>query len=259
LSSYYQYRTQETYFLPAFYLFVITTLPLYYIRRPCLTYSIPPVALQATIANIGTGQSCARDYRPYTSPCTYLAISSYYTLILDFQPQSRTGNLRKRGPSAPIDNLHIDKNPRTSVFPTSQAEHLILQARDLLIQAYSVTTSREQQTRLLDLVEVFREYTELGCIRHTLTILATQIANLEQTSRKIELQARQNQQKQPKTVPNTWAKVASLATTAAPIASVTILHVTSHSIRIGTTPRGVSEGSEYMVALKCRIAFFFSL
>jgi hypothetical protein len=82
LSSYYhEHRTQETYFLPAFYLLVIITLPLYYIRRLCLTYSIPPVALQATIANIGTGRPRARDYRPYTPPCTYLAISSYYSFF----------------------------------------------------------------------------------------------------------------------------------------------------------------------------------
>lgn len=97
-------------------------------------------------------------------------------LNIDFQPQSRIGNstknLRKRGPSSVIDNARIDKTPRPSTIPTSQAEYLILQARDLLLQAYSVTNSREQQTRLLDLVEVFREYTELGRIRHTSTILA---------------------------------------------------------------------------------------
>jgi hypothetical protein len=57
---------------------VIITLPLYYIRRLCLIYSIPPVALQAIIANIGTGRPRARNYRPYTPPYTYLAISSYY-------------------------------------------------------------------------------------------------------------------------------------------------------------------------------------
>jgi hypothetical protein len=89
LSSYYQHRTQETYFLPAFYLFVITTLPLYHVRRLCLTYSIPPVALQATIANIGPGRPCARDYRPYTPPCTYLAISSYYTRYYFSKASSR--------------------------------------------------------------------------------------------------------------------------------------------------------------------------
>ena len=129
--------------------------------------------------------------------------------------QSRNIPNRKRGPSSPIHNP-IDKSARTS-HPTNStnANALILEARDLLIQAYSLTGSRDQQARLLDLVEVFREYTEQGRIRHTSTILASQISNLEQATRKIEKQARQakNQQPtqpeapQPSTKP-TWAKVA---------------------------------------------------
>ena len=110
--------------------------------------------------------------------------------------QSRNAPNRKRGPSSPIDNP-IDKSVRTSNLTNStNANALILQARDLLIQAYSLTSSRDQQARLLDLVEVFREYTEQGRIRHTSTILASQIANLEQATRKIENQARQAKNQQ---------------------------------------------------------------
>jgi hypothetical protein len=64
-----------------------------------------------------------------------------------------------------------------------------LQAKDLIVQAYSLTT-HDKQARLLDLLEVFHEYTEKRQIRHIVTILATQVANLKQTSRKIENQAR---------------------------------------------------------------------
>ena len=43
--------------------------------------------------------------------------------------------------------------------PTKEA---IRQARDLIIKALSLTESYEEQSRLLDLIEVFREYTEKG-------------------------------------------------------------------------------------------------
>ena len=62
----------------------------------------------------------------------------------DFQPQQGSLN-KKRGPSSPIDN-RIDKNPKnsTTIIPNSHANNLILQARDLLIQAYTLTKSRDQ-------------------------------------------------------------------------------------------------------------------
>jgi hypothetical protein len=107
------------------------------------------------------------------------------------QTQSRNFPNRKRPNSG--DNLgsHIDKEPRTTTSENNPTTALILEARDLLVKAYSTTQNRNTQTRLLDLLEIFREYTENGQIRHTSTILATQVANLEQTARKIELQARQ--------------------------------------------------------------------
>ncbi|PMD65270.1 uncharacterized protein K444DRAFT_519378, partial [Hyaloscypha bicolor E] len=42
-------------------------------------------------------------------------------------------------------------------------------------------------SRLLDLVEIFREYTEFGCICYTSTLLASQVANLENTTKRIEI------------------------------------------------------------------------
>jgi hypothetical protein len=74
--------------------------------------------------------------------------------------------IRKRGLSASsTTNLHINKEPRTSNTSPSQtksARELVLQARDLLVQAYAHTKSRDEQSKLLDLLEVFREYTEKG-------------------------------------------------------------------------------------------------
>ncbi|KAE8440280.1 hypothetical protein EG329_011054, partial [Mollisiaceae sp. DMI_Dod_QoI] len=70
---------------------------------------------------------------------------------------------RKRGPSSPVHSPHTDKNPRTSPdLGLDQSSQLVLQARDLLVRAYTVTGSRDKQARLLDLLEVFREYTEQG-------------------------------------------------------------------------------------------------
>ncbi len=114
---------------------------------------------------------------------------------------------RKRGPSLANPFNRPTKEPRTSTQQnspansTNSAQDLILNARDLLVQAYSASKSRLEQAKLLDLLEIFREYTEKGVIQKTSSILATQVANLEQASRKIENQTRQN---------STWAKIAQI-------------------------------------------------
>jgi hypothetical protein len=125
----------------------------------------------------------------------------------------------KRGPTNPtIDNHHIDKTPRINTnfdgkyhqsqtfFQGSQnnktsSQKLVLEARDLLVKAYSATKSREEQAKLLDLLEIFREYTEHNRVKNTSSILASQVANLERASKKIESQAKTT----------TWAKVATEA------------------------------------------------
>ena len=50
--------------------------------------------------------------------------------------------------------------------------------------------SRDEQARILDLLEIFREYTEKGRIRHASTLLASQVANLENATRRLETQSR---------------------------------------------------------------------
>ena len=101
--------------------------------------------------------------------------------------QSRIPN-RKRPTSGSNFGTYINKEPRiATTLGNNPTIDLILEARDLIVKAYLTTQNRNIQARLLDLLEVFREYTENGQICHTSTILATQVANLEQTARKIEL------------------------------------------------------------------------
>jgi hypothetical protein len=66
----------------------------------------------------------------------------------------------------------------------------VLQARDLLLKACSSCKAHDRQSRLLDLLEIFREYTEFGRVRHTSTLLASQVANLEKAIQRIEKQAK---------------------------------------------------------------------
>ena len=72
--------------------------------------------------------------------------------------------------------LNIDDNTTTT------AREAILKARDLIVYAYS-KTPRDQQSKLLDLLEIFREYTESGNITKASSIITTQIANLENATR----------------------------------------------------------------------------
>jgi hypothetical protein len=149
------------------------------------------------------------DWSPSSDPLggsSFENTLSTNTAYLDrLQPQSRIQQSRKRGQSTIQEppTKEARRQPPTSQ-PTSASQDLVLQARDLLVSAYSASNSRAEQTQLLDLLGVFREYTESGLVRKTTSLLATQIANLEQTSRKIELQAKTNQ---------SWAKVAAITPT----------------------------------------------
>ena len=77
----------------------------------------------------------------------------------------------------------------TQLTQTSTKE-VIRQARDLIIKALSLTKSFEEQSRLLDLIKVFREYIEKGRLYKALNIIATQVANLKLATRKIETKTR---------------------------------------------------------------------
>ena len=106
----------------------------------------------------------------------------------------------KRGPSSPEQRSSRTGNPpiqftfppdltdlsdlfgtgqafnSTTLGPNSQsnqAKEALLQARDLIVKAYSLTKDREEQARILDLIELFREYIKKGTLRKTSAIISS--------------------------------------------------------------------------------------
>jgi hypothetical protein len=99
----------------------------------------------------------------------------------------------------------IDKTPGT----------LILETRDLLVKTTSLTKKYDKQTRLLDLIEIFREYAEKGKVLKTSNIIASQITSLENTTRRMESKAKELAQTAPKN--RTMAQIASIDLKSIPI------------------------------------------
>jgi hypothetical protein len=87
-------------------------------------------------------------------------------------------------------NSQTNQASQTSQTNLDQITEYVLQARDLLLKACSSCKAHDRQSRLLDLLEIFREYTEFGRVRHTNTLLASQVANLEKATQRIEKQAK---------------------------------------------------------------------
>jgi hypothetical protein len=82
----------------------------------------------------------------------------------------------------------IDKTPR--IF--------ILETRDLLVKAAGLTKEYDEQTRLLDLIEIFREYAEKGKVLKTSNIIVLQIISLENITQRIESKTKELAQTAPK-------------------------------------------------------------
>ncbi|RKF61680.1 hypothetical protein GcC1_154005, partial [Golovinomyces cichoracearum] len=81
-------------------------------------------------------------------------------------------------------------NEKLSLNAPINTKDAILHARDLLVLGYRLTNYRMEQARLLDLLEIFREYTEQGILSKASKIIASQITNLERATRQIETKAR---------------------------------------------------------------------
>jgi hypothetical protein len=83
----------------------------------------------------------------------------------------------------------------TAIRPALSAvteEECILKARDLVVQASTLATSTKRKTQLLDLLEVFRDFTESGRVnKHGLSILASQVSSLETVSRSLGSKVRE--------------------------------------------------------------------
>lgn len=126
--------------------------------------------------------------------------------------RTREGPVRKRGPPSPdgtprhraFEGTFIAPTQLTGLFGVAQAPKngpsstntantvmdCLFQARDLILKASLLTKNDTDKTKLLDLLNVFREFTETGTIRSTAAILASQIQNLERTTRQIDEKAK---------------------------------------------------------------------
>ena len=107
----------------------------------------------------------------------------------NFANTANTHRFQKRK-LPPTEAQQLAKATRTTdIDNNTTSREAILKARDLIVYAYS-KTPRNQQSKLLDLLEIFREYTESGNITKASNIIATQIANLEGATRQIETKTR---------------------------------------------------------------------
>jgi hypothetical protein len=92
---------------------------------------------------------------------------------------------------------------------------LILEAKDLLVKTIGLTKEYDEQTRLLDLIEIFREYAEKKKVLKTSNIIVSQIISLENTTRRIESKTKELAQTAPKN--RTIAQIASIDLKSTPI------------------------------------------
>jgi hypothetical protein len=149
--------------------------------------ALPALTLNST-ARVGLGLLSGAD-AGLSSPFSFSGLSASAHRPTAALPRKRGIQTEQHEPRA--------KEPRTQDpqdsqddDPNSLARSKILEARDLLLQACSLTKSRDEQSRLLDLLEVFREYTEKGKLAKSSNIIASQVASLETAVRKIETKAK---------------------------------------------------------------------
>ena len=76
---------------------------------------------------------------------------------------------------------------RMAIESAAESEkECIEQARNLVAKASVLAASTERKTQLLDLLEVFRDFTEKGRVnKHGLSVLANQVSSLETVSKNL--------------------------------------------------------------------------
>jgi hypothetical protein len=111
------------------------------------------------------------------------------------QPSAASGTNRKR--AATPGALEPRKRTQALGSQGHTPQSAILEARDLIVLASTLTNSRDEQTRLLDLLSIFREYTEKGSLFKASTIITSQIANLESATRQLASKTRDLNRVQP--------------------------------------------------------------
>lgn len=88
-----------------------------------------------------------------------------------------------------IWNSFSNKTQRT-IKKSAMVQEAILEARKLLIKAFLLAKAFKEQSKILDLLEIFREYTETEKVLSASHIVATQVASLETTSWKLKARAK---------------------------------------------------------------------
>jgi len=119
-------------------------------------------------------------------------------------------------PSSPSpDPIPWRPAPLEALKGKSSREHIIL-ARDILLQASLTEENQEEKLRILDLIEIFRDYTEKKRLNSALKILASQISDLERVVKNLKTTRNppQTQHQPPPSTPKpkTFAQAASNAT-----------------------------------------------
>jgi hypothetical protein len=176
--------------------------------------ALPRLTLTNTNTNPTSNQTNSQDLEgPSSDPLAMGENTPFPGTRATTQRQEQS---RKRGPSSPIQTIRLGKEPSSlssrlapnaafappldlnNLFgPTKlpgvaqiQAKEALLQARDLILKASLLVKDRDEQSRILDLLGIFREYIEKGTVLKTTAIIASQVANLERATRKVEILAK---------------------------------------------------------------------
>ncbi|KAF1990556.1 hypothetical protein K402DRAFT_390178, partial [Aulographum hederae CBS 113979] len=94
--------------------------------------------------------------------------------------------IRKRLPLDTTQTIQFKKN-NTGLHQKYQSpREAILAARDFIVVASQLSHDRTEQSSLLDLLQIFRDFTEKGQVRYASSIIAFQVATLENVSKRID-------------------------------------------------------------------------
>ncbi|KXL45669.1 hypothetical protein M433DRAFT_8672 [Acidomyces richmondensis BFW] len=92
---------------------------------------------------------------------------------------------------SPIQVARRQKDSTLVAANNTAATDKIKKARSLLVEAAALLQDNcEEQSKVLDLIEVFREYVEKKEVKSTIRILATQVASLEAATSRITQQTK---------------------------------------------------------------------
>jgi hypothetical protein len=149
--------------------------------------SSPVLPTHGTAPSTTTIPSKVRfNFLPSTSPFSHADFSApEHRLSTNRNGISSSSTSRKRG--------HFQEpgteDPDQQAAPDS-IRSTFLQIRDLMLKACTQAETRQQQGEMLEMLEIFRQYTEKGTLPNISRIIASQVANLETATRRIESQTK---------------------------------------------------------------------